>query len=271
MDNQNHVTIRDMLTHPGFDPIIFSLGPIAFRWYGLMYLIGFLVFLYLGKIRARREDQCVQPEQVSDLLFYGVLGVVIGGRLGSVFFYNLDRFVDQPLYLFKIWEGGMSFHGGLIGVVTALWWYQHKYGWGFLRLCDFVAPLIAPGLGLGRIGNFINAELWGKPTDVPWGMVFPHVDQLARHPSQLYQVFLEGIVLFVLVWWFASRPRPAGAVCALFVLLYGLFRFLVEFYREPDRDVGYIAFNWFTMGQLLSLPMILIGLVVLIRSYRISS
>lgn len=257
-----------MLVHPQFDPVIFQIGPLAIRWYGLMYLIGFAIFWWLGRLRARKVNSFIQPEQIGDLLFYSVLGVVVGGRVGSVFFYNFDRFIDNPLYLFKIWEGGMSFHGGLLGVIVALWLYQRKFGWGFLRLCDFVAPLVPAGLGLGRVGNFINAELWGRPTDLPWGIVFPSIDQLTRHPSQLYQAALEGAVLFIILWVFTAKPRPVGAACALFVLLYGLFRFLVEFAREPDRHLGYIAFDWMTMGQLLTLPMIAVGLVVFWWSYN---
>ncbi len=257
-----------MLVHPQFDPVIFQIGPLAIRWYGLMYLIGFAFFWWLGTMRARKPDSFIRPEQVGDLLFYAVLGVVLGGRFGSVFFYNLDNFIDDPLYLFKIWEGGMSFHGGLLGVILALWLYQRKFGWGFLRLCDFVAPLVPIGLGLGRVGNFINAELWGRATDVPWAVVFPNVDQLARHPSQLYQAALEGAVLFIVIWVYTAKPRPVGAACSLFVLLYGLFRFVVEFAREPDAHLGYVAFGWMTMGQLLTLPMIAVGLLVFWWSYK---
>ena len=258
-----------MLVHPQIDPVIFQIGPLAVRWYGLMYLLGFAAFWWLGKKRAQRSDSFIRPEQVGDLLFYSVLGVIIGGRLGSVFFYHFDLFVDNPLYLFRIWEGGMSFHGGLLGVILALWLYQRKYGWGFLRLCDFVAPLVPLGLGFGRIGNFINGELWGRATELPWGMVFPAAaDQLARHPSQLYQAGLEGALLFVILWIFSSRSRPVGSVCSLFVLLYGIFRFLIEFVREPDPHLGFIALDWMTMGQLLTLPMMAVGAFVFWLSYR---
>lgn len=257
-----------MLVHPQIDPIIFQVGPLAVRWYGLMYLLGFAAFWWLGKKRAQRNDSFIKPEQVGDLLFYSVLGVVIGGRFGSVFFYHFDRFVENPLYLFRIWEGGMSFHGGLLGVIFALWLYQRKFGWGFLRLCDFVAPLVPLGLGFGRLGNFINGELWGRATELPWGIIFPTVDQLSRHPSQLYQAALEGAALFVIIWFYSSRPRPVGSVCSLFVLFYGVFRFVIEFVREPDWHLGYIAFEWLTMGQLLTIPMIAVGIVVFWLSHR---
>lgn len=257
-----------MFVHPQFDPIIVQLGPLAVRWYGLMYLLGFAAFWWLGRIRARRENSFISPIQVGDLLFFAVLGVVLGGRIGSVFFYNFDRFLQNPIYLFKIWEGGMSFHGGLLGVIVALWLYQRKFRWGFLKLNDFVAPLVPLGLGLGRIGNFINAELWGRQTDLPWGVIFPNVDSLVRHPSQLYQAALEGALLFIILWIYTSKPRPTGAACSLFVLLYGVFRFLIEFVREPDEHLGYVAFSWMTMGQLLTLPMIAVGVVVFYLAQR---
>ncbi len=259
-----------MLVHPQIDPIIFQIGPLAVRWYGLMYLLGFVAFWWLGSLRARKENSFIKPEQVGDLLFNAVIGVVLGGRIGSVFFYNFNKFIEDPLYLVRIWEGGMSFHGGLVGVIVALWLYQRKHGWGFLKLCDFVAPLVPLGLGFGRIGNFINGELWGRPTDLPWGIVFhnSNVDQLARHPSQLYQAALEGAVLFAILWIFSTKLRPTGAIAALFVLLYGAFRFLIEFVCEPDRHIGFIAFDWMTTGQLLTLPMIGIGVLVLWLSYH---
>ena len=257
-----------MFVHPQFDPIIVQLGPLAVRWYGLMYLLGFAAFWWLGRMRARKENSFISPIQVGDLLFYAVLGVVLGGRIGSVFFYNFDRFLQDPIYLFKIWEGGMSFHGGLLGVIVALWLYQRKFSWGFLKLNDFVAPLVPVGLGFGRIGNFINAELWGRQTDLPWGVIFPNVDSLARHPSQLYQAALEGVLLFIILWVYTAKPRPTGAACSLFVLFYGVFRFLVEFVREPDEHLGYIAFSWMTMGQLLTLPMIAVGVVVFYLAQR---
>ncbi|HHS88808.1 MAG TPA: prolipoprotein diacylglyceryl transferase, partial [Rhodobacteraceae bacterium] len=191
-----------MLTYPQIDPIALQLGPIKIHWYGLMYLVGFALFWALGRIRARRSDFVIQPDEVSDLLFYGAMGVVIGGRIGYVLFYGFFDWLQDPLYLFRIWEGGMSFHGGLLGVMVAVWLYARKLGATFLEMADFVAPMAPLGLMAGRIGNFINGELWGRPTDLPWGMVFPHVDQLARHPSQLYQAGLEGLLLFLILWWY---------------------------------------------------------------------
>ncbi len=233
-----------------------------------MYAIGFLAFWWLGRIHARREHTVAQPDEVGDILFYGMVGVIIGGRAGAVLFYHFSYFLEHPLYLFRIWEGGMSFHGGLLGVSVALWLYQRRQSYGFLRLCDFVAPGVPIGLGAGRIGNFINGELWGRATDAPWAIVFPHVDELARHPSQLYQAFLEGLVLFTIVWIFAQKSRPAGAVVGLFVLLYGVFRLLVEFAREPDGHIGYLAFGWLTQGQALSVPMVLVGAAMLWLAYN---
>ena len=256
-----------MLYFPEIDPVIFAIGPLKLRWYGLMYVIGFLVFWWLGRIHANKAHTVVQPSETGDILFYGMLGVVLGGRIGSVLFYNFPYFLEDPLYLFKIWQGGMSFHGGFLGVIIALWVYQRSKGYGFLRLGDFVAPLVPIGLGAGRIGNFINGELWGRPTDVPWGMVFPNAGDLARHPSQLYQAFLEGLVLFIVLWIFARKPHPIGAVSGLFMLLYGVFRFTVEFVRQPDPHLNFIAFNWMTLGQLLSVPMIVAGLVIMWLAY----
>jgi phosphatidylglycerol:prolipoprotein diacylglycerol transferase len=258
-----------MLSYPQIDPIAIKLGPLRVHWYGLMYLFGFVAFWLLGRWRARREDVVVRPEEVGDLLFYGMVGVILGGRLGYVLFYGVEALLRDPLMIFRIWEGGMSFHGGLLGALVGGWLYQRRRGWGFLRTMDFVAPLIPPGLFFGRIGNFINAELWGRPTDLPWGMVFPGAGPQPRHPSQLYEAFLEGIVLFAVLWIFSSRPRPAGAVSGLFLLCYGLFRFLVEFVRQPDPQLGYLAFGWLTMGQVLSLPMMVLGAGLLVWAYRV--
>ncbi len=260
-----------MLTYPNIDPVAISLGPVKIHWYGLMYLAGFLAFLWLGKLRARQDYIFVKPEQVSDMLFYGVLGVVLGGRIGYVLFYNLPQFFQDPLLLLKIWQGGMSFHGGLLGVIVAMWIYQKKQGWGFWKTMDFVAPTVPIGLCFGRIGNFINGELWGRVTDMPWGMVFPFGGPLPRHPSQLYQALLEGVVLFVILWLYSSKPRPVGAVSGLFLMGYGVFRFGVEFVREPDAHIGYLAFDWFTMGQLLTLPMIIAGLALILWAYTSKS
>ncbi|MCP4408171.1 MAG: prolipoprotein diacylglyceryl transferase [Gammaproteobacteria bacterium] len=259
-----------MLTYPNIDPIAISLGPLKVHWYGLMYLIGFLAFLWLGKRRAKQDYISIKPEQVGDMLFYGVLGVILGGRIGYVLFYNLSQFLEDPLLIFKIWQGGMSFHGGFVGVLLAIWMYQKQLGLGFWKTMDFIAPLVPIGLCAGRIGNFINAELWGRVTDLPWGMVFPHAGSLPRHPSQLYEALLEGVALFGILWLFSSRPRPAGAVSGLFLIAYGLFRFAVEFAREPDAHIGFVAFGWLTMGHLLSIPMIVAGIILIFWVYTAS-
>lgn len=257
-----------MLVHPQFDPIIFQIGPLLVRWYGLMYLCGFAAFWYLGTLRARKTGSFIHPDQISDFLFYAVLGVIVGGRVGSVLFYNFEYFMRDPSHLFKIWEGGMSFHGGLIGVLIVIWLYQRKQGWGFFCLGDFIAPLVPLGLGFGRIGNFINGELWGRPTESSWGIIFPQVDQLARHPSQLYQAALEGGLLFLVLWIYSIKPRARGSVSGWFLILYGMFRFIIEFVRQPDQHLGFIAFEWLTMGQLLSLPMIAAGALLLWLAQR---
>jgi phosphatidylglycerol:prolipoprotein diacylglycerol transferase len=258
-----------MLKHPEFDPVAISLGPLKIHWYGLTYLVGFLVGWWLGRLRTRKPWSPLTEEQMGDLLFYIALGVILGGRFGYVVFYNFDQFLADPLWLLRVWEGGMAFHGGLLGVLVAMWWFGRKIGRTFFQIADFVAPLVPVGLGAGRIGNFINGELWGKPTDVPWGMVFPQApDALARHPSQLYQFALEGVLLFILLWWFSARPRPRMAVSGLFLTLYGVFRFAVEFVRQPDPQLGYLAFDWLTMGQVLSLPMIVAGAGMIMFAYR---
>lgn len=248
-----------MLTYPNIDPIFIQLGPLKVHWYGIMYLVGFSIAWWLALQRSKPENSILNPAQISDLIFYGAIGVVLGGRLGYILFYDLPTFIANPLIIFKVWQGGMSFHGGLIGVLVAVGLYAHKINRRFFEITDFIAPLIPPGLGAGRIGNFINGELWGRPTDLPWGMVFPHVDDIARHPSQLYQAALEGVVLFLVLWLFSKRPRPTMAVSGLFLIGYGACRFLVEFVREPDTHLGFIAFDWMTMGQLLTLPMFIIG------------
>jgi phosphatidylglycerol:prolipoprotein diacylglycerol transferase len=253
-----------MLVHPQFDPIAVAIGPLAVRWYGLMYVLAFAAFILLGRrrIKTRPETRWSNTE-LDDLLFWGVLGVVLGGRLGQVLFYEPGYFFSHPEDILAVWKGGMSFHGGLIGVLLALAWHARKTGRRFLQVGDFVAPLVPLGLMFGRIGNFINGELWGRPADpsLPWAMIFPQAgDDIPRHPSQLYQAGLEGLALFVILWLYTSRPRPVGAASGLFLIGYGVFRFIAEYFRTPDDGVfGYMTFNT-SMGQWLSLPMILIGL-----------
>ncbi|GGI86799.1 prolipoprotein diacylglyceryl transferase [Legionella impletisoli] len=252
-----------ILVFPHIDPVAFSLGPVRVHWYGLMYLVGFIAAWLLAHWRVKRYHLNWTSEQIGDLIFYSALGVIIGGRLGYMVFYNLPELIHQPLSLFKVWQGGMSFHGGLLGVILVLWLLTYKFNKRFLEITDFVVPLVPIGLAAGRLGNFINGELWGRPTDMPWGIVFPHVDQQPRHPSQLYEFGLEGVALFILVWWYASKPRPLGCVSAVFFVGYAIARLIVEFFRAPDPQLGYLAFNWLTMGQLLSIPMLVIGLVFL--------
>ncbi|MDO6514932.1 MULTISPECIES: prolipoprotein diacylglyceryl transferase [unclassified Neptuniibacter] len=250
------------------DPIAVALGPLKIHWYGLMYLVGFAAAWWLGVRRARRAGSGWSEEQISDIIFWGAMGVVLGGRAGYVIFYNFDKFISDPLWLFAVWEGGMSFHGGLLGVIVVMYLFGRQHKKTLFQMTDFIAPLIPVGLGAGRIGNFIGGELWGRVTDQPWGVVFPRAGNLPRHPSQLYEFVLEGVVLFVLLWWFSSKPRPRMAVSGLFLLLYGIFRSMVEFVREPDEHIMFLAFDWLTMGQLLSLPMIILGAFLLLWSKR---
>ncbi|HIF9093680.1 TPA: prolipoprotein diacylglyceryl transferase [Photobacterium damselae] len=259
--------MQGYLTFPQIDPVLVQIGPLAIRWYGLMYLIGFAFAMWLANRRADQPGSGWTKDQVSDLLFAGFLGVVIGGRIGYVLFYNFDLFLANPFYLFKVWTGGMSFHGGLLGVITAMFWYGHKNGRTFFSIADFIAPLVPFGLGMGRLGNFINGELWGRVTDVPWAMIFPTGGPLPRHPSQLYEFLLEGVVLFIILNLFIRKPRPTGAVSGLFLLCYGSFRFFVEFFRQPDAQLGFFD-GWLTMGQILSTPMILLGAAILIWAYK---
>ena len=247
-----------MLVHPDIDPVAFSIGPLAVRWYGLMYLAGFGAGWWLGTRRIAQGLAPITRQQLSDLIFAVMLGVVLGGRLGYVLFYKPGHFAANPLEIFAIWQGGMSFHGGLLGVIVAMALVARRQGVEFLRLMDFIAPLTPLGLAAGRLANFINGELWGRATDLPWGMVFRGAGDVPRHPSQLYQAALEGLALFVLLWWFSAKPRPRGQVSGLFLAGYGVFRFVVEFTREPDAYLGLLALN-LSMGQWLSLPMILIG------------
>ena len=271
------------------DPIALTLGPLKIHWYGLMYLLAFVSAWWLGRSRIRQGRlPGVDENAFGDLMFYGMLGVVLGGRIGYILFYDLKTYLADPLQMLKVWQGGMSFHGGLIGVLIAVFWWSRKHRQHFFDVADFVAPLIPLGLGFGRLGNWINGELWGKPTDGTWGVIFPAslpaelqrlpadslramaesgvLDQYARHPSQLYQMAWEGIVMFAVLWWYSSKPRPRFAVSGMFALLYGTFRFLVEFVRLPDAQLGYLAFGWLTMGQVLSLPLIALGLFWLWKS-----
>ncbi|HJV06990.1 MAG TPA: prolipoprotein diacylglyceryl transferase [Chromobacteriaceae bacterium] len=273
-----------MIIHPQFDPVAIHLGPLAVHWYGLMYLVGFMLFIWLGNRRIRQGHPFMTSKMLDDLLLYGVLGVVLGGRLGYVLFYKPAEYLAQPLHILRVWEGGMSFHGGFLGVLLAMWLFARRHQRSFWEITDFIAPLVPMGLAAGRLGNFINGELWGRVTrpDAPWAMLFPqsqsddfalaqHSPQLLRtliqfgglprHPSQLYEFALEGLALFTLLWWFSSKPHQKGEVSALFLLGYGVFRFTAEFAREPDDFLGLLALN-FSMGQWLSMPMIVAGLLL---------
>ena len=258
-----------MLPYPQIDPVALALGPLKIHWYGLMYLIGIGGAWWLASRRVNAFAPTWNKEKLSDLVFWVAMGVILGGRLGYVLFYDLAAYIAEPARMLRIWEGGMSFHGGLIGVMLATWWFGKRNGKSFFELMDFIAPLVPIGLGAGRIGNFINAELWGKATDLPWAMVFPtDPQQLARHPSQLYQVALEGVALFAILWFYSRKPRPTMAVSGMFALSYGVFRFIVEFVRVPDAQLGYLAGNWLTMGQVLCIPMVLGGLGLIAYAYK---
>jgi phosphatidylglycerol---prolipoprotein diacylglyceryl transferase len=257
-----------MLVHPQFDPVAISIGPLAVRWYGLMYLAAFGLFWAAGRYRIARTPAAVwSARDLDDALFFGILGTILGGRLGYVLFYKFSDFLVEPWRIFFLWEGGMSFHGGMLGVILALAWFARRRAQPWLAVTDFIAPLVPLGLAAGRLGNFINAELWGRPATVPWAMVFPNVDGVPRHPSQLYELFLEGVVLLALLWWFSARPRPRGAVSGAFLAGYGTLRFLVEFTREPDAHLGLLA-GGLSMGQWLSVPMIIAGIALFAWSYR---
>lgn len=269
------------------DPIAVHLGPLQIHWYGVMYLLAFAASWFLGRIRIRAGRlPGVDETGYGDLLFYGMLGTVLGGRLGYILFYDLPTYIHHPLQIFKVWEGGMSFHGGLIGVLVATFLWSRRHGMQFFDVADFIAPLVPPGLGFGRMGNYINGELWGKFTHAGWGVLFPHapelsalsasqlqaqyaagmLDQFARHPSQLYEAALEGVVMFCVLWLYSRKPRPRYRISGLFAVMYGVFRFAVEFVRVPDEQLGYLAFGWLTMGQLLEIPVILVGLFWLWKS-----
>ena len=280
-----------MISLHQIDPIALALGPLKIHWYGLMYLLAFVVAWFLGRSRIRAGRlPGVDENGFGDLMFYGMLGVVLGGRIGYILFYSFSDFLHDPLMLLKVWQGGMSFHGGLLGVFAALWWWSRRRGLHLMDTMEFVAPFVPQGLGFGRIGNYIGGELWGKPTHADWGVIFPRalpeqfanlapdslrvqfeagaLQAFARHPSQLYQAALEGLVMFIVLWTYSRKPRPRYSVAGLFALLYGAFRFAVEFVREPDSQLGYLAFGWLTMGQVLSLPLIALGLFWLWLSRR---
>ncbi|UZJ43288.1 prolipoprotein diacylglyceryl transferase [Marinimicrobium sp. C6131] len=267
------------MKYPEIDPVAVSIGPFEFagqsygpldiHWYGLMYLLGFAGAWLLALRRAGFPHTVVQRSQVENLTTYVAFGVILGGRFGYVFFYHFNYWLSDPVWLFRVWEGGMSFHGGLLGVIVALALFAWRTKVSFLALTDFVAPLVPIGLGLGRLGNFIGQELWGRAADVPWAMVFPKDPEgIARHPSQLYQATLEGLVLFTVLYWYSSKPRPRGAVAGLFLVLYACFRIFAEFFREPDQHISFDLFGWVTRGQLLSLPMLILGIGVLVWSWQ---
>ena len=280
--------MSDFPYYVDFDPVALQLGPLAIHWYGIMYLLAFGAFWLLGRYRARLGRGPLTAEQVGDLLFYGMVGVVVGGRLGYMLFYGLEQLARDPLSLLRIWEGGMSFHGGLVGVVVAVIVFARRNGCGFWQLTDFMCPMVPLGLMFGRIGNFIGGELWGRLTDAPWGMIFPSaieyggrgsqalreaymagvLNDQARHPSQLYQAGLEGLLLFVLLWWYSAKPRPRMAVTGWFLVGYSVLRSFAEFFRAPDAHIGFLAGGWLTMGQLLSLPLLLLGAGLVIVAYR---
>lgn len=256
-----------IIEHPQFNPVALSLGPLEIHWYGLMYLIAFAIAWFLGRRRLQQGYLDISQKRFEDLLFYGIVGVILGGRLGYVLFYQPGFYLQNPLAALAIWDGGMSFHGGLIGVLVAMLIFARRENKSFFEIGDFVAPLIPLGLAVGRWGNFMNGELWGRPTNGDWGMIFPMVDHLPRHPSQLYQIALEGILLFVIVWFYSKKLRPTGCVSAVFLMGYGIFRFIAEFGREPDAHLGLVALD-LSMGQWLSLPMIVLGIVLFVVSAK---
>lgn len=257
-----------MLTYPTIDPVAFHIGSWPVYWYGLMYLVGFLGGWAVLSLRLRVSPRGFTQDELSDIVFFAALGAIVGGRLGYMLFYDWRVLFSEPLMIFQTWKGGMSFHGGLLGVLAAMFYCARKSAKPFLAVTDLIAPAVPIGLGAGRIGNFINGELWGRATDVPWAMMFRHAGLVPRHPSQLYEFFLEGVVLFCVLWFYSRKPRPIGAVSGLFALCYGLFRSFSELYREPDAHIGYLALGWVTEGQLLSLPLILVGVVLLIMAYK---
>lgn len=261
-----------MLVHPNFDPVAIALGPIQIHWYGLMYLLGFYGCWWLAVRRGQSDHMPFSAQAVSDLLFFVAMGVIIGGRVGYTLFYNFPAFAADPVELFRMWNGGMSFHGGLLGVIAAVWLFAKTRKLTFFFVMDFVALTVPFGLLTGRIGNFINAELWGAPSNLPWAMVFPtDPERIPRHPSMVYEALLEGLVLLAVLWWYSSKPRPPMKISAMFLILYGLFRSLIELVRVPDAHIGYLAGGWFTMGQLLCIPMVLTGVLLLVLASRPSA
>jgi len=256
-----------MLYAPDINPIALKIGSFEIHWYGIMYVIAFIAIWVLGSRKTREPNSGWTEDQLADAIFYGALGVIFGGRIGYILFYNLPFYLRHPADMLKVWQGGMSFHGGLVGVVLALWVFARRYGKRLLAVTDFIVPWVPIGLGAGRIGNYINQELWGRPTTLPWGMVFRNAGGIPRQPSQLYEFGLEGVVLFLILWAYSKKPRPMGSISAVFLIFYGLFRFLVEFTREPDPQLGFV-WGPFTMGQLLSVPMILIGIALFLYVRR---
>lgn len=257
-----------MIAYPQIDPVAISLGPLDVHWYGLMYLLGFIGSWVYGVTRAKQQWRGWNRDMVEDVIFYGAVGVVVGGRLGYTIFYNFSGFLEEPLSLFYLHKGGMSYHGGMLGVFTGLYLFGRKHGLTFFQVSDFIAPWVPIGLGAGRIGNFINMELPGRPveTAIPWAMDFG--DQVARHPSSLYQALTEGLLFFLILWWFSRKQRPLMAVSAVYMITYGCLRFITEFFREPDAHLGFVALDWMTMGQLLSIPMVLFGMTIGWLAYR---
>lgn len=260
-----------MITYPDIDPVAFSLGPIQVHWYGLTYIVGIFGAWVWARYQSKKLDYHLSNMQIDDLIFYIAMGLVLGGRVGYTLFYNFPAFLSDPIVLFKVWEGGMSFHGGMIGGFLTAWYFAKKNGFGFFELSDFYTPLVPIGLFAGRIGNFINGELWGKQSNLPWAMIFPGGGSVPRHPSQLYEAFMEGIVLFILLYFYTRQPKPRMATTGLALLLYGSFRFAVEFVRLPDPHIGYLVLDWLTMGQLLTLPMMIIGSLLIYLAYSWSS
>jgi phosphatidylglycerol---prolipoprotein diacylglyceryl transferase len=257
-----------MLTYPHFNPIALHFGFLKIHWYGLMYLVGFLASWLLLRVRVKQFKLHWSSNQLADLIFYGALGVVLGGRVGYILFYNLPYYLHAPLKMFAVWDGGMSFHGGLLGVLLALLLWCHRYKTPFFLTTDFIAPVVPIGLAAGRLGNFINGELWGRVSNVPWAMIFPHAGNLPRHPSEIYEFLLEGVLLFIILWFYSAKRPPRLAVSGAFLLGYGVFRFFCEFFRQPDPQLGFVAFGWMTRGQELCIPMIILGVFFLIFAYR---